>query len=328
MRTKRRGVAAAVAIAVSVVGVSGWVEPALAQDAAGECRPSKWGAGDEIGAAHHVTPEQVKTATGLVKQGQVHPLGIVIAPKMPAYSPRHFGLEVVQPGQQGGKTLEKEVGWPMSYNDDIAQLWFGIGPQLDGLGHLGESDTYYNCNKGTDFAAIVGLSKLGIHMVPPLVGRGVMIDMARHFNIATLEKGQGYTADDIRAAATAQGVEIRRGDVVLFHTGWTDAKLASEPDNWVSGEPGITNDGAQYLASLDVMAVGSDTWGLGAVPPVAGDRYLYDHAIFLKDNGIYILETMNTGRLAAERVHEFMFVLGQARVQGAVQMMVNPVAMW
>ena len=54
----------------------------------------------------------------------------------------------------------------------------------------------------------------------------------------------------------------------------------------------------------------------------------YDHAILLKQNGIYILETMNTGRLAREGVSEFMFVLGQARLKGAVQMIINPVAMW
>ena len=48
----------------------------------------------------------------------------------------------------------------------------------------------------------------------------------------------------------------------------------------------------------------------------------------LKERGIYILETMNTGRLAKEGVHEFMFVLGHARLKGSVQMIINPVAMW
>ena len=76
------------------------------------------------------------------------------------------------------------------------------------------------------------------------------------------------------------------------------------------------------------MAVGADTWGVEAVPPVKGDKVFYGHVTFLKENGIYILETMNTGRLAKEGVHEFMFVLGQARVKGAVQMIINPVAMW
>ena len=50
--------------------------------------------------------------------------------------------------------------------------------------------------------------------------------------------------------------------------------------------------------------------------------------ILLKESGIYILETMNTGRLARENIGEFMFVLGQARIKGTVQMIINPVAMW
>ena len=54
----------------------------------------------------------------------------------------------------------------------------------------------------------------------------------------------------------------------------------------------------------------------------------YGHVELLRNNGIYILETMNTGRLAKENVGEFMFVLGQARIKGTVQMIINPVAMW
>ena len=76
------------------------------------------------------------------------------------------------------------------------------------------------------------------------------------------------------------------------------------------------------------MAVGADTWGLEAVPAAPGDKIFYGHVTLLKENGIYILETMDTGRLAAEGVQEFMFVLGQAKLKGAVQMIINPVAMW
>jgi len=167
-----------------------------------------------------------------------------------------------------------------------------------------------------------------VHNIPPLVGRGVLIDMARHLGTEVMAAGQFFGADEIKAAATAQGVEIRQGDVVLFHTGWTDGKLTSDPKAWGSAEPGLSNDGAVYLAGLNPMAVGSDTWGLEAVPPKPGDKLFYGHVTFLKENGIYILETMDTGRLAREGVKEFMFVLGQARVRGAVQMIINPVAMW
>lgn len=295
---------------------------------AAECEPSKWGPDDEIGAANYVNPEQVMMASKLIKKGESHPLGIVIDPNMPAFPPRKMMLQVVQPNQQYGRSMASDFGWDIVYNDDVTQLWWGTGPQIDGLGHLGESGMYYNCNDGKEFAALTGLKKLGIHTIPPLVGRGVMIDMAKHFGVTSMTKGQAITSDDIKAAATAQGVEIRQGDVVLFHTGWTDAMLAEKPTEWVSGEPGLNNESAVYLASLNVMAVGADTWGVEAVPPAEGDKVFYGHVTLLAKHGIYILETMNTGRLAKEGVHEFMFVLGQARLKGAVQMMINPVALW
>jgi kynurenine formamidase len=267
-------------------------------------------------------------ATKLVKKGQTHPLGIVVAPGMPAFPPRSISLQIVAPGQHEGRKLDQDFGWPISYHDDVSQLWFGIGPQIDGLGHLGEAGVYYNCFKASDFMHITGLKKLGTHGVPPMVGRGVMVDMAKHAGTAVLPAGHAISSQDIRSAAKAQGVTFQEGDVILLHTGWTDGKLASDPKAWVSGEPGLTNEAAVYLAAQNPMAVGADTWGVEAVPPAKGDKVFYGHVSLLKENGIYILETMNTGRLAKEGVHEFMFVLGQARIRGSIQMIINPVAMW
>lgn len=292
---------------------------------AADCKPSKWGANDEIGAANLVTPARTKAALQLVKEGKTHPLGIVIDSTTPAFPPRGLSLEVVQPNQQGGQRL---FGYKGSYNDDIMQLWNGIGPQIDGLGHLGQDGMYYNCNDEKDFAAITGLKKLGTHGIPPIVGRGVLIDMARHFGKASLDAGQFFNEKEIQEAAKAQGVEIREGDIVLFHTGWTDAKLTSDPKAWVSGEPGLGEGGAAWLAGKNVIAVGSDTWGLEPIPPEKENRPFYGHVILLKENGVYILETLDTGPLAKAGVREFMFVLGQMRVRGAVQAIINPVAIY
>ena len=104
--------------------------------------------------------------------------------------------------------------------------------------------------------------------------------------------------------------------------------LQNDPKAWVSGEPGLNNEGMAYMASLDVMAVGADTWGVEPVPPKSGDKVFYGHVLLLQEQGIYILETMNTGPLAKEGVHEFMFVLGQVRIKGTVQMIINPVALY
>jgi len=311
-------------VAAITAGVLISAAPAFAD----ECKHSPYGENDEIGAANLITPDRVVAASKLVKMGKTHPLGIVIDPNMPAFPPRGIMLQVVQPNQHFGRGLESDFGWNSVYNDDVAQLWMGIGPQLDGLGHLGQAGMFYNCNEGKEISAITGLKKLGIHTVPPLVGRGVLVDMAKHFGVETMTAGQHIDGKHIEAAAKKQGVEFREGDIILLHTGWTDGMLESDPKAWVSGEPGLSNEGAEYLAQFNPVAVGADTWGVEAVPPKPGDKVFYGHVTFLKKNGIFILETMNTGPLAEMGVNEFMFVLGQARLKGAVQMIINPVAMW
>lgn len=292
-----------------------------------DCHTSKWGEDDQLGSANLVTPENTLKAAALIKQGKSMPLGIVIDSNTPAFPPRSLSLQVVQPNQQGGQKLE-QFGYPGNYNDDVLQTWIGIGSQIDGLGHLGENGYYYNCNHEKDIAAITGLTRLGVHDIPPLVGRGVILDMARHFGVEVMEAGANFGEADIKAAAEAQGVTLGKGDVILFHTGWTDGKLESDPTAWASGEPGLNVEGARYLASLDPMAVGADTWGVEPVPPADGDGAFYGHVVLLKESGVYLLETMNTGPLVREGVNEFMFVLGQARIRGTVQMIINPVALY
>ncbi|WP_158966122.1 cyclase family protein [Chachezhania sediminis] len=289
-----------------------------------DCTPSAWGAEDEIGSANLVTPERTREALKLVKQGKSVPLGITIDPATPAYPPRSLSLQIVQPGQQGGK----RVFGNGNYNDDIIHTWIGIGSQLDGLGHVGEDGMYYNCNDEKDFADLTGLKKLGTHAVPPLVGRAVILDMAKQAGKPFLEAGEFFGEAEIKAAAEAQGITIGEGDIVLFYTGWTDHKYESDPAAWGGTEPGISNEGARYVASLKPMAVGADTWGVEPIPPKPGDGVFYGHTIFLKQNGVYLLENMNTGPILKDGVNEVMFVLGQPRIRGTVQAMINPVALY
>ncbi len=293
---------------------------AFAEDA---CEPSRWGADDEIGNANLITAESVLAASQLVRTGKTYSLGITIDASTPAFPPRGLMLQVVQPNQQMGR-----VAFPnATYNDDVFQGWFGIGPQIDGLGHIGApGGIYYNCNDAKDFAFLTGLTKLGIEKIPPIVARGIVLDMAGHLGVEHMEAGQFFGVDDVQAVEKKQGTPVREGDVVLFHTGWTEAKLEADPEGWVAAEPGQTEEVASYLASKNVVAVGADTWGLDVVPPPDRTRPFQGHVILLQENGIYILETMNTGPLVRDGAFEFLFVLGQAKVRGAVQMIINPLA--
>lgn len=282
---------------------------------------SKWGPNDEIGAANYMTPELVMKAAQLIKTGKTYALGIPVHSSTPAYPPRGFKITIVQPGQAGIPGLGPTK---TTYNDDIIEGWVGIGSQLDGLGHIGIEHVYYNGNKLADFADPKGLTKLGVEKVPPMVTRGVLLDMAAHFGTDVVKEGTAFNVKEIEEVAKKQGVEIRQGDVVLFHTGWISL-IGKDDKRYSAGEPGLGVEGAKYLAGKGVVAVGADNWAL-EVLPFESKNIFEVHQILLPMNGTYILENMDTAQLAADKAYEFMFVLGQPRFKGGVQSMINPVA--
>jgi kynurenine formamidase len=282
---------------------------------------SKWGPNDEIGAANYMTPELVVKAAGLVKTGKTYALGIPVDTKTPAYPPRTFKLTIVQPGQAGSPGLGPNKA---TYNDDIIDTWVGIGSQIDGLGHLGIEHVYYNGNKLADFADPTGLKKLGIEKVPPIVARGVLLDMAAYYKTDIVKEGTAFNQKEIDEVAKAQGVEIRQGDVVIFHTGWLSL-IGKDDARYGKGEPGLGVEGAKYLTSKGVVAIGADTWAV-EVLPFEKDTVFEVHQILLAMNGTYILENMDTAALAKDKGYEFLFVLGQPRFRGGVQSMINPIA--
>jgi kynurenine formamidase len=282
---------------------------------------SKWGPNDEIGSANYMTPELVVKAASLVKTGKTYALGIPVDTKTPAYPPRTFKITIVQPGQAGSPGLGPNKA---TYNDDIIDTWVGIGSQIDGLGHLGIEHVYYNGNKLADFADPNGLKKLGIEKIPPIVTRGVLLDMAAYYNTDVVKEGTAFNVKEIEEVAKKQNVEIRQGDVVIFHTGWLSL-IGKDDKRYSAGEPGLGVEGAKYLTGKGVVAIGADTWGLEVLP--FESKNVFDvHQILLAMNGTYILENMDTAELAKDKGYEFLFVLGQPRWRGGVQSMINPIA--
>ena len=284
--------------------------------------PSRWGAADEIGALNNVTPARVVEAAKLVKTGKVYALGIETNSRTPTFEPRTFHLTVVQPSQAGGGTLGSTQS---TYNDDLVMGWNGIGSQMDGLGHVGINYVHYNGNKVADFVAADGLKKFGMHTYPPMVARGVLLDMAAFYGKDIVPEGTAFNRREIDAVLKRQGMEIREGDVVLFHTGWVSL-IGTDNERYRAVEPGLGREGALYLADRNITAVGADNFGVEVVPFEEGAGQYEIHQIMLAKKGIFLLENMNTGPLARDGVHEFLFVLGQARLTGAVQSIVNPVA--
>lgn len=284
--------------------------------------PSKYGAEDTLGALNNLAPEKVVAAARLVRTGKVYRLGVATGADSPAYPPRRYAMTILQLGDGTGTPMgaNRATG-----NDDLMNLWMGIGSQIDGLGHMGIDHVYYNGNRAQDFVKPTGLTKFGIDGLPPMVSRGLMLDMAKLAGQDQLPAGAAFNRAEIMAAQQAQNVAIEKGDVVLFHTGWLNM-AEQDPERFMAGAPGLGLDGARYLAELGVVAVGADTWALEVLPPEDPQSAFPVHPELLAKNGIYILENMDTRALAVDGASEFLFVLGVPRFVGAVQAVINPVA--
>jgi kynurenine formamidase len=152
----------------------------------------------------------------------------------------------------------------------------------------------------------------------------VLLDMAAYYNTDVVKEGTAFNVKEIEEVAKKQGVEIRQGDVVIFHTGWVSL-IGKDDKRYSAGEPGLGVEGAKYLVGKGVVAIGADTWALEVIP-FESKNVFEVHQILLPMSGTYILENMNTAQLAADKGYEFLFVLGVPKITGAVQGIINPVA--
>jgi kynurenine formamidase len=297
--------------------------------------PSKWGADDTLGSVNEITPEIILNAAKLVKEGKRYGLGQITSRETPAAGSRTHALFVFSDGADG-------LGAPLGTNefryfDDWMLTHMGVGSQIDGLGHAAIGDKFYNGLTSKDFYHAQGLKKFGIEAIPPMVTRGVVLDMVGYMKekgssavvtrggVEMLKGGTALNKAELSGAAARQGVTFQTGDVILVHTGYMKMQEL-DPKASVQTWPGIGVEGAIYLAGFNPTAIGGDTIGAEAYPAENKDHFVPVHQELITKRGIYILENMVTAELVADKAWEFMFVLGQARFKGAVQMVINPVA--
>jgi kynurenine formamidase len=281
--------------------------------------PSRWGAADQRGAANRITPAKVLEAKNAIQKGQIYQLGHVYEAGMPMFGTRHFSIRIPQAFSMPGKNQAV-------YHDEVISGELGqIGTQFDGLGHLGIGDLFYNGNKRSEFAQAEGLTKLGIENVGAIVTRGVLIDMAKFKGVEQLAPTYEITVADLKGALQKQNVQIRSGDVVLIHTGWSSLWM-KDNTKYGATEPGIGVAAAQFLVDAEVVVVGADTWGVEVMPNPDASLSAPVHQLLLARNGIYLHENLITAELARDNAYEFMYSFAPLRLKGATGSPGNPIA--
>ena len=170
-----------------------------------------------------------------------------------------------------------------------------------------------------------GFTQLGIDTVPPLLARGVLLDLAA-MRGGRLPDRTLVSAADLEAAKTAQRSAITPGDVVLVRTG--NDTTWGEPDRYLNGA-GISGEASEWLADHKVVAVGADNvaWDLPGHVDGRLKVSLPGHVVLLVQRGVYIIENLNLAELSAARCFEFIFVCLPLKIRGGTASPVRPLAL-
>ena len=313
----------------------------------GAWAPGPYGPLDQRGTFNEVTPAKTAEALSQLDAGEAvvtYNLGELLFNGFPAFPTtpvRLYDQVLVQSGydpppgfdgiSQGSEPLGPnlvsghEERFPNSGTYQIAT-------QVDNLNHIGVGPVFYNGFRGPQIAADFGTLALGNEVMGPIVTRGVIVDVlglkvaqgaTGDYNRASggeavLRDDYRITIDDIEAALSRQGVaEIRAGDVVLLRTGW-GAYVRTDPERYLSQEPGIYLAEARYLAARRPAMVGSDTWGLEVLAPDVTQGFAFPvHQELLTHYGIRIGEAMLTTQLAEDGVFEFVYIVTPQYALGA-----------
>ncbi|HRV93241.1 MAG TPA: cyclase family protein [Anaerolineae bacterium] len=292
--------------------------------------PSPYGPDDQLGMLNEITPAKVAAAARLARQGRVYDLAHIMDEKIPAFPGRTFRQILVtgahllnrrRPNAGPAGWGENNVNWIIEW---VASTW-QMGTHLDGLNHLQIGDRFYNGHTLTELAEEWGTNRLGIETVPQIITRGLLLDIAGLHGVERLEPGYVITVADVTAALDRQEIQVERGDVVLFHTGWGNLWMKDNAA-YVSGEPGPGMAAALWLVEQGVALTGCDTWSFGPVPPEDPDQPFVVPQTLNVRYGLFIVENLYTTELARAGVSEFMFVLTHAKIRGATGAWVSPVA--
>jgi kynurenine formamidase len=260
----------------------------------------------------------------LVRTGQVYSLEQILEPGIP-YWAGHPPL-VVSPYVRHGDMPEL---FPASIGNEITTIPMHGCTHIDALCHVGkwmDGDVYLNGHvKARDVVSNTGYSVNGAENFPPIILRGVLLDVARDKGVEVLPDSYGITGADIAHCAEAEGVEIREGTAVLIKTGFSKYWRTDNP-RFSNCGAGPNIDGARYLAGLKIAAMGSDTEAVEQWPGPAGGPPLPVHTYMIAEQGIPHIESLYLDRLAADQVYEFIFVALPLRIRGATGSQIHPIA--
>lgn len=295
----------------------------------------KWGPDDEVGSLNYLGPDQAIAAAALVRSGKVFTLQRLIGdpkgdPVWPGRSPA-VRTQIMDEASWDGAEAPQFPGG-LHYADDKIDAFLQGSTQYDALGHVWYDGKLWNGYDarttigGMDVASVEPIAQRGI------VGRGVLLDMARFRGKEHLDTAETFDHTDLEACAAAQGVELRPRDVLLIRTNYLQL-FFDLGDAFYEGfcEPGLqySPELVQWFADNEIPNLVTDTIANEVTTDQNNGVALTLHCALMRNLGVVFTEITDLEALAADcaadGVYEFMYTAAPLKIAQGSGAPVNPV---
>lgn len=295
----------------------------------------RWGDDDELGAVNLLTPDAVKAAIGMVRSGKVFTLGSEFGTGNDPIWPGRAQTQRYNTQDRSSYIVGKKTSNPggTEYADDYVSMFLQGATHYDGLGHVWYDDQLYNGYPADSTTLNMAKSSARPIAEHGVVGRGVLLDMARHFGVDYLAKATAIGLDDVLACLERQQVEIGTGSILLLRTGALGSFSSRDPQEFYADfiEPGIefSPELVQWFADNDVVSFATDTIGNEKTVHESGAAFVM-HAALMRNLGIAFAEILSLDALAADCAedgqYDFLYTAGPIKIAQATGAPVNPIA--
>lgn len=296
-----------------------------------EVGASPWGPEDELGRLNLMTEASRATILSRIDGGRVYDLGVEYYIGMPGWFPAGDPrYQIWMTHTPNGTVIDDPLGVGRAMNEHVSytgsavSMYAHAGTHIDALNHFGLNGRIYNSFSADKHLGDRGWNRTGAETIPPVVARGVLIDVAAAEGIDALPAGRFIEEQDIIAALRRQRLELAEGDVVLIRTG--RMREFGNTEAYIENPPGLGIGGARYLVEHGAMIVGGDNLSLEAFPSQVEGNYIPVHTFLLAQHGVPILEMVDLEALSADRVYEFAFIAGSLKLRGADAAPMRPIA--
>ena len=269
---------------------------------------SPWGAADEIGRLNLITPESQAKILSRVDGRTAYDLSVEYFIGMPSWEAAgdpHYQIwmthtpkgTVVDDPLHVGHQMNEHV----SYTGTAVSMYSHTGTHIDALNHFGLNGKIWNGFSAEEHLGDRGWKVTGAEKIPPIIARGVLIDIAKAKGVESLADGYRITRQDLVDTLTKQQVNVEKGDVVLIRTGrMQDYENAAA---YMKNPPGLGMAAAKFLVEeKGAMIIGADNLSLEAFPSELEDDYVPLHTYLLAQHGVPIMELVYLEDLSKDDV--------------------------